>query len=162
MPNPRTTLLVGLMLLVVAAGTALAQGPPEDAASRRDAMRARHAELMAARNASLASFHENRTAAIDAYHASINATRASFLENKTLVIDGCRAARNATSDDNNSAFAKCVSDGLRPLIEKARAEHKAAREAFHDRLVDARRAAIAGFIHARADADARHGRPAEA
>lgn len=153
--------LVCLMLLVVAAGAAVAQGPPADADARRDAMKARRAELMEARNASLDSFREDRTAALAEYRAANNATRASFLENKTLAIDACRAARNATTDDDGSRYATCVSDALKPLIQKARDEHRAAREAFLDRVVEARRAAIAAFAEARRAADARHGRPAE-
>lgn len=154
----RTPLIaVGMttLLLALAAGAALAQpgDAAQDAQARRDRMQALHD----ARNASLASFHENRTAAIAEYRAANEATRASFLENKTAVIDGCRAARNASAEDNNSAFAKCVSDGLKPLIQKARAEHQAHREAFIEKTTAARKAAMESFAQARRDANARYG-----
>jgi len=144
----RTMLAIGIttILLTLAAGAALAESHGGEAAQER---RERAAELREARSASLASFHENRTAAIADFRAEHNETKRSFLENKTLVIDGCSAARNETDDDNNSEYAKCVSDGLRPLIQQARAEHKAQREAFHDRMLAARSAAIAQFQAAR-------------
>lgn len=146
----RTILAIGLTTLMLAgiAGAAFAQAPDGtgDAAQER---RERMQELRAARNESLASFHENRTAAIADYHAANNETKRSFLENKTRVIDECNAARNASSEDNNSVYAKCVSDGLKPLIQKARAEHAEHREAFRERMVAARTAAIEHFQAAR-------------
>lgn len=165
--------LVAALLVAAAAGTALAQpggaGAREAGQEHRSTARgnetddhvngtARAAELREARNASLASFKENRTAAIEAFHAAHNATRASFLENKTKVIEGCRAARDETrAAGNASAESKCVQDGLKPLIGKARAEHKAALEAFHAALREARQAAMAAFRAAVGHADARHG-----
>ncbi|HVM45729.1 MAG TPA: hypothetical protein VM582_07310 [Candidatus Thermoplasmatota archaeon] len=158
--HPILTVLLVAAFLSLATGAALAQAP-SNPGSQRDAAgdrAAAMAEMRAARNASLAAFHENRSAALADYREAINATRASFLENKTVVIDGCRAARNESADDDNSAFAKCVSDGLKPLIEKARAEHQAAREALAERLLAAREEAKAGFAAARADIRARHAR----
>lgn len=178
--------LVAALLVAAAAGTALAQpgGPGGRAAgdehrgegrgnatgnetdergngtARGEAMKARAAELRAARNASLASFHENRTAAIEAFREAHNATKASFLENKTRVIEACHAARNESRAAGNASDAsKCIRDGLKPLAEKARAEHEAAREAFHDALREARQAAMGSFRAAKAHADARHGAP---
>ena len=149
--------LVVLGLLSLAAGAALAQPGGGEQRSERAAA---FAEMREARNESLRSFHENRTAAIDALHAANNATRASFLENKTRVIDECRAARNATADDNNSAFAQCVRDGLKPLIEAARAAHADAREDCREALIAARENAKAAFAAARADARSRHNQTA--
>ena len=177
--------LVAALLVAAAAGTALAQpggaGSREagqehrsaaqgnatgnetddrvNGTARAEAAQARAAELRAARNASLASFHENRTAAIEAFHAAHNATRTSFLENKTKVVEGCRAARNESrAEGNASAASKCVRDGLKPLIEKARAEHKAALDAFHAALREARQHAMESFRSAKAHADARAAR----
>lgn len=142
----RTILALGIttLLLATVAGAALAQAP-DGAGSQAAERRAKADALRAARNDSLAMFHENRTDAIDDYRAANNATKQSFLENKTAVIDACRAARNATADDNNSDYSKCVSDGLRPLIQKARDEHQAHRQAFVDRMMAARQAALAHF-----------------
>lgn len=183
------TLLALVTLVAAAAGTALAGGPGDhsparkrgdDARSQHDddgnhtaanksanhsAAKARHAELKAAREAALERFHENRTAALSAYHAAHNATKASFLENKTRVIEACQAAKNATRSANATrgnesgqpAHAKCVQDGLKPLIEKARAEHQAAKDKLQERLKAARQAAMESFRAHRADADARHG-----
>lgn len=177
--------LVTALLVVAAAGTALAQGGrdgPRDhargdaaqehradaanrtegnASARAQAMQARHAELKAARDAALASFHENRSAALADFHAANNATRASFLENKTQVLESCRAARNASRADNATSGAsgesKCVKDGLKPLIAKARAEHREHRETLQERLAELRADALKGFRAAKADADRRHG-----
>lgn len=154
--NILLTTLLASAFLAVAAGAAFAQAPSEPRGGERAAM---HAEMREARNASIHQFAENRTAALTEYRASINATRASFLENKTLVIDGCRAARNASADDNNSAFAKCVSDGLKPLIESARAAHAEARETLHDKLLAARENARAGFESHRSEIRGRHAPP---
>lgn len=144
----RTILAIGIttILLATIAGAAIAQGPGDAPQERRERMQA----LREARNESLQQFRENRTDAIQDFLAAHNETKRSFLENRTRVIDECDAARNETSDDNNSADAKCVSDGLRPLIEQARAEHKAQREAFHERMIAARQAAIEHFRAARA------------
>lgn len=147
----RTILALGIttILLATIAGAALAQAP--DGAGSQAAERREKADaLRAARNDSLAMFQENRSAAIDEYRAANNETKRSFLENKTAVIDGCNAARNATADDNNSVYAKCVSDGLKPLITKAREDHAAHREAFVDRMMAARQAALAYFRDQRA------------
>lgn len=178
--TPTTMLLVALAILVAAAGTAVANGPPSgtpgadgahdesqahggnetagddaNASERGQAMRERYQALAAARRAALDGFHENRTRILDEYRASLNATRASFLENKTAVLEACRAEHA----DNSSEGAQCVRDGLKPLIEKARADNKAAREKALADLAAARDASIAGFRHAKADADARYGRP---
>lgn len=142
--NALLTALVTAAFLATAAGAALAQGGGPPDASEREA---RLAALHAARNASLASFHENRTAALADYHAANNATKASFLENKTRVLGECEALRNSTEGSNHS---KCVHDGLKPLIEKARAEHAAHRDALKERLLDARENAKASFAAARA------------
>lgn len=142
-----TTLLVAAFL-ALALGAAVAQpGGGRPSGDRAAAM----AELREARNESLRQFHENRTAILAQWQASINATRASFLENKTRIIDECRAARNASAEDNNSAYAKCVSDGLRPLINATRAAHREAREDAREDLLAAREAAKASFL-ARRDA----------
>lgn len=141
----RTILAIGMttILLALTAGAAFAQGPGNgDAAQER---RERAEQLREARNTTLAMFHENRTAAIADYRAAHNETKRSFLENKTLVIEGCNAARNESAPENKSELSGCVSDGLRPLIEKARAEHAEQREAFRARMLEARQAAIAHF-----------------
>lgn len=152
----KTTLAIGIttILLATIAGAALAQGPGGDAADDR---RERVQALREARNESLQQFHENRTAAMEEFRAAHNETKRSFLENKTRVIDECNAARNETAEDNNSEYAKCVSDGLRPLIQQARAEHKAQRDAFHERMIEARQAAIEHFRAARASMRAADG-----
>ena len=148
--NTILTTLLAAAFLSVAVGAALAQpgGGPGGAGSER---RAAMEEMREARNASIAEFKANRSAALAEYHAAINATRASFLENKSRVIEACNAARNATADDNNSDYASCVSDGLRPLIDAARAAHQEAREAAQAKLLAAREAAKAAFL-ARRDA----------
>ncbi|HUR69432.1 MAG TPA: hypothetical protein VM370_09315 [Candidatus Thermoplasmatota archaeon] len=151
--NTILTTFLAAALLTVAVGAALAQPGGDGARSERAAAMA---ELREARNASIAEFKVNRSAALADFHAANNATRASFLENKTLVIDGCRAQRNATEDDNNSDYAKCVSDGLKPLIESARAAHKAAREAAQAKLEAARETAKAAFLARREAIRAQH------
>ena len=133
----------------------------QNGTARAEAAKARHAELRAARHAALTSFHENRTAALAEYHAAHNATRASFLENKTKVIEACRAARNESRAANETSGrdpSKCIQDGLKPLIAKARAEHQDAKEKFQERLLAARQASLDGFRGAKAHADARHAR----
>lgn len=153
MKAPRTTLMIVMAALFVTAavGTALAQ--TEQADARRAAAEERRAELTAARQAALDGFHANRTAALDAYHAAINATRTAFLAAKAEVLADCAEQRNSTG--NSSEMSKCVRDGLQPLIDQARADHKAAREAFVASLLEARRGAIEGFAAAKARADAR-------
>lgn len=147
-------------LMAGSVGTVLAGGPdhghgaaPEDKAAQRDAQKARVAEMREARQAALASFHENRTLAIAEFKAANEATRASFLENKTRVLEECAEARNATSGNET---AKCVRDGLKPLIEEARAAHKEARETFLERMKAARDHSMASFGKAKAAAHARH------
>lgn len=151
----RTTLIAGLMttlLLAAVTGAALAQpGGGSDQTDRQQRMKALHE----ARNASLASFKENRSAAFAEYHTAFNATKASFMENKTRVLAECAAARNATTgnatpggDGNNTGG--CVRDGMRPLIEQARAEHRAQKDALRERLLEARTNAMETFRQARA------------
>lgn len=148
----RTNLfLAGIIIagfLAAGAGMALAQGQTDgpDTTERQ----ARMAALREARNESLRSFHENRSLAVEEYRAAHNATRASFLENKTRIIDACESARNATADDSDSAFAKCVTDGLKPLIGAARAAHEAQKDAVKLKLLAARDSAKAAFVAARA------------
>ena len=113
--------------------------------------------LRQARNESLEMFRAERTAAIEEFRAANNETKRSFLENKTTVIEACNAQRNETADDDNGEYAKCVSDGLRPLIQKARDEHRAHREAFVDRMLEARQDALQHFADARAAARANPG-----
>lgn len=138
-------ILIVLGFVLVAAGAALAQ-PNQTAREERMAnAKARHDALAAARNASLASFHENRTAAIEAFHAANNATKASFIENKTRVQAECRALANTTGNETGG----CVRDGLKPLIEKARAEHQAAKDAFRAAMLAARTNAMEQFRAAR-------------
>lgn len=143
--------LIATGLVLGAAGPALADDASgnETASHRPDRaeMKAKHDALKAARNASLASFKENRTAALAEYHAAHNATKASFLENKTRVLAECQALKNTTDDKN--ATQHCVRDGLKPLIEKARAEHRAAKDAFHAKMQAARAAAMEQFRAAR-------------
>jgi hypothetical protein len=131
------------------------------AQERRDAAQERRAELQAARAAALEAFHENRTAAIEEFRAAHNATKASFLENKTRVLAECAALRNATtSDDENATGAsdhsKCVRDGLKPLIEQARAEHKEQRETFQERMREARQGALGQWMKESRAVNERH------
>lgn len=161
----RSTLALTVMTILVVgslAGPAIAQPGGQGGAhgqggdmGNATAREARLAELHAARNASLASFHENRTAALEAYHAAHNATKASFMENKTRVQDECRALRNSTEGGNQSE-GQCVRDGLKPLIAKARAEHKEQHDALIEALRAARTNAIAQFAAARGQINARH------
>ncbi|HWH08429.1 MAG TPA: hypothetical protein VNX21_04455 [Candidatus Thermoplasmatota archaeon] len=165
-----TTLLVlGLALGAFATAPAQAGGPDhapdahppgeearENRTANASALRERHAALVQARHAALDAFHENRTRILAEHNATLHAIKASFLENKTKVLEDCRAARNQTS---GNATAKCVSDGLKPLIEKARADIAAAREAAQEALREARAAAVAKFHAEKAHVNARHGRP---
>lgn len=104
----------------------------QNATARHEAAMARHDELMAARQAVLESFKENRSAVLAEYRASLNATRTAFIEAKADVLEACNLTRAAFTNNSNSTdapdHAKCVSDGLKPLIEEARAANKAARE----------------------------------
>jgi hypothetical protein len=156
--------LLAVLLVTAAAGTAIAKGAGRDGAGEaqerrsaahgnatddHEAEKAHRAESKDARNASLASFRENRTAALAAFHAAHAATRASFLENKTKVLEACRAARNASASGNDergpSEEAKCVKDGLKPLIRKAHAEHQAAVKALLEALHGARKGSLDTF-----------------
>ena len=159
----RTKLLFATILTMafvgIAAGAAFAQGGggPDQTAREQ-----RISALREARNASIESFKENRTAALADYHAAFNATKASFLENKTRVLAECAALRNETSgnatpggEGNNTGG--CVKDGLKPLIEKAHHEHKAQKDTLKERLMSAREAAKASFAAARAKYGPRSG-----
>lgn len=203
MTTPKTSLIGGLAALLVLATVvpvALGQSPgnstgkgkadPGPHAMNETERQERHAELQAAREAALASFHENRSKAFDAYHAALNATRASFQENKTRVIEACRAEHpegiadkdnltrqndanetrhNETNDtsprnetrgtdnDGRSAFGHCVRDGLKPLIEKARAQIRDAHEELRAALEAARDHAKASFASHRHEINAKHG-----
>lgn len=160
----RTTLvmLIATGMLVGIAAPALAQAPDgagdrPSADERRANATARYQALVAARHAALDSFHENRTRIHDEYNASLHAIKASFLEDKAAAVEACQALRNSTDDKN--ATKNCVRDAVKPLIEKARADIKAAREKAHADLQAAREASMGSFRTARADADARYGRP---
>lgn len=136
--------------LVLAASIAAAT-PGEDAKARRDA-------LNAAKREALDRFHDNRTAAIENHTLAINKTRASFIENKTRVIESCKANRTIAYGQANPD-PKCIQDGLRPLAAKARAEHKAARDAFHARMDAAKENARDWFDAQRAMILAKYPRP---
>jgi hypothetical protein len=112
----------------------------------------RHEELEHARHDAISSFQENRTAALKEYRATLESIRDSFMENKTKVIDACQAARAA----NNTTDDHCVRDGLKPLIEKAHADIKAAQERLRATLESLRDAALAKFGHDRDDVNVRH------
>lgn len=155
--------LLGLCLVLASAVPVLAQGqadgtPPADghSAANATAMQERHAALVAARQAALDGFHENRTRILQEYNATLHAIRASFLENKTKVLDDCAAKRNETS---GNATAQCVKDGLKPLIEQARAGMKDARVKALGELTALRQAALSSFASAKAHADATYGKP---
>jgi hypothetical protein len=169
----KLSLVAGLAILIASAAPTLAQAPdgtpgpdshpgggPNQTAANHTAnateARERHATLVAARQAALDSFHENRTRILREYNASLHAIRASFLENKTRVLDDCAAKRNETQ---GNATSKCVQDGLKPLIEKARTDLQAAREATLKALTDLRASALGGFQSAKAAADAKYGKP---
>jgi hypothetical protein len=169
----KLSLVAGLAILIASAAPTLAQAPdgtpgpdshpgggPNQTAANHTAnateARERHATLVAARQAALDSFHENRTRILREYNASLHAIRASFLENKTKALDDCAAKRNETQGNET---AKCVKDGLKPLIEKARADMKAAREAAQQALVDLRASVLSTFQSEKAKADARYGKP---
>lgn len=148
-------ILLTLIVVGVAAVPAFAQG--DGGAPDQTAREERMSKLREARNESIRSFHENRSAAFADYHAAFNATKASFMENKTRVQAECAALRNQTAgganetDDNATANSGgCVREGLKPLIQQARAEHKAQKDALRERLMDAREAAKASFQAARA------------
>jgi hypothetical protein len=199
MTSPKTLMfgLVAVMLLATAV-PALADGPGSSGthgggASATHPMneterQQRHDELQGARDAAIDSFKENRTKALDAFHASLDATRDSFLENKTKVIDACRASHpeGGGSDDNetradhanktrdnetnethqpktnetgSSDSGQCVRDGLKPLIESAHAEIRAAQQDFRDAMRDARESALAQFATHRHEVNAKHGQP---
>lgn len=140
--------VIALGLVLGAASTALAQGQGA-AEERQQAAKERRENLTSAREAVLDAFKANRTAILDAYHASLNATRASFLENKSAVLARCGETRANES-------AKCVSDGLRPLVEKARAENKAARELALEKLREARAQGMAAWAKSLREANERY------
>ncbi len=160
------TILLLVGFLAVAMGTALAQNDSSSreaqAQERREAAKARYEALVAARHAAIDSFRENRSAIIDTYRADLNVTRDTFLADKAGVIEGCRAEHadmsNATSEERD-AYAKCVRDGVKPLIEKARADNAASREKARASLLELRTEKIGEFRQARDNADARYGRP---
>ena len=160
--NPLVAALAAAAILVGTAGAALAQGPPSDGAGseRQQAAQERRAALEAARASVLDAFRENRTLVVEEYRASLAAIRASYLENKTLVLEGCNATRaaftNNSGGDGAPEHAKCVSDGLKPLIEKARGEMRAAREHAQERLLELRQHGLSEWAKARQGADARY------
>lgn len=95
-----------------------------------------------------------------------NATAANDTasSNETAASNTTAAERNATRDQRreaNADHAKCVKDGLKPLIEEARAGHKQAREDFQAAMREARGHAMKHFMNERAKAHARHGAPQE-
>lgn len=171
MRTPRTTLALAAIALVCAlAAPAVAQGPPQEtgggaapeertnATARQEAMQARVAEMRAAREAILAGFHANRSAILSEYHASLNATRESFLAAKADVLAACNETRSQSNEsgaEERAAHAKCVSDGLRPLIAEARAKNAEARELAHQKLADERAKGMSAWGKARAEAEAR-------
>lgn len=146
-------------LLLAAFGTAVASGGDAHA---------RHQELVAARQAALDSYHENRTRILDNYSAAMHAIKDSFLENKTKLLADCHAARNATTgyaygydddDHEGSAESQCVHDGMRNLTSQARAGIAQVRENAHAELIAARAAALGQFANAKAAANAKYGKP---
>ena len=160
MRHPTLAIVVGLALLA-GATTALAQAGQGAAEERQQAARERRENLTAAREAVLDAFKANRSAILAEYHESLNATRASFLENKSLVLERCnqtRAAFTNNSASNGTApdHAKCVQDGLQPLIEKARAEHKAAREEAQEKLREERQKGLSAWARALREANERY------
>ena len=144
-------LSIGL-LVGVAAGAALAQDEDEGAPDQT-ARQERIEKLREARNESLRMFREDRADAIADYRAAFNATKASFLENKTRVLDECGASaddnESESGDEANQTATHCVRDGLKPLIQKARTEHKAQKDELLARLLQAREDAKAHFLAAR-------------
>lgn len=158
----RTLAIVLVLGLVLgAATTALAQAGQGAAAERQQAARERRENLTAAREAILDAFRANRTAVLDAYHASLNATRASFLENKSLVLERCNQTRqqfanNSASNGTAPDHASCVQDGLQPLIEKARAENKAARELAQEKLREERQKGLSAWAKTLREANERY------
>lgn len=93
------------------------------------------------------------------YHDSLNATRASFLAAKADVLATCdetrAASTNSSESDGAPEHAKCVSDGLKPLLEKARAEMSAARETAHAKLLGERAHGMSAWAKARQHAHER-------
>ncbi|HET6405823.1 MAG TPA: hypothetical protein VFH78_14360 [Candidatus Thermoplasmatota archaeon] len=159
MRTSRTLLaLAAIGLLVAAAAPAIAQAPPpqtpgggggaagQDAAAkgaeRQQAAQERVAALQAARQAILDGFKANRSAILSEYLATLNATRERFLAEKANVLAACNETRaqstNASETQEAPDHATCVSDGLRPLIEEARAANAAARELALSKLQEER------------------------
>lgn len=150
-------IVVSLGLVLGAASTALAQAGRDAGAERQQAAKERRENLTAAREAILDAFRANRTAILDAYHASLNATRASFPENKTLVLLRCDEARAPAngSAPNGTDRRQCVRDGLKPLIEKARGENRAARELALEKLREERHKGMTAWAKALREANER-------
>ena len=154
--------LVAAAIVLGTAGAALAQGPLSEspANERPQAAQERRVALEAARAAVLDAFRENRSLVLEEYRASLAATRASYLENKTLVLQACDETRaafaNNSGGDGAPEHAKCVQDGLKPLIEKARAEMQSAREHAKERLAELRQHGLSEWAKSRQQADARY------
>lgn len=168
MRTPTTLLTLSILGLVFgAAAGAFAQAPEDPGADRRAsaeekraAAQERRAELLSAREAVLAAFKANRSAILAEYQESLNATRASFLAAKAEVLAACNETRAASTNSSETRgapeHAKCVSDGLKPLIEKARAEMSAAREEAHAKLVAERAHGMSAWAKARERANERY------
>ncbi|HWG92080.1 MAG TPA: hypothetical protein VNZ52_14620 [Candidatus Thermoplasmatota archaeon] len=158
-------------LLVGAAAGVMAAGPESrsDRAERAQTLRggdhgghhnetnasdneSARSDLRSARAAAMESFHENRTAALREYNQTLHAIKEAFLAAKKQVIEACQAQRNATNTSGNDSVRQCVKDGLKPLIEEARADMKEAKELCQQKLLSYRTKAIAGFREAKARA----------
>ncbi|HEV8361597.1 MAG TPA: hypothetical protein VGR28_14205 [Candidatus Thermoplasmatota archaeon] len=156
----RKLLALTILGAMVAAPLVAMAAPGDHPSGRAADAQARHEALTSARQAAMSSFHENRSAIIEAYKADLMAIKDSFLENKSRVLTECRGVHNETFEhtnksdldrENKTAWAKCVHDGLAPLRDDARAD---ARDAFHDALRalhDAAVAAIQEFRHHRSE-----------
>lgn len=154
-------LVVALGLVLGAATTALAQAGQGSAAERQQAAKERRENLTAAREAILDAFRANRSAILEDYRESLNATRQSFLENKSLVLERCdqtrqQSANNSGSNGTAPDHAKCVQDGLQPLIEKARAENRAAREEAQEKLREERQKGLSAWARTLREANERY------
>lgn len=170
-------LIMGLATTAVAQGQQPTTGPGADhpndqagqanATARQAAARERHQELQSARQTILDGFKANRSVILEEYRASLNATRADFLVKKDAVLTKCAEARgdftNNTGATESPEHAKCVSDGLRPLAEQARADNRAARELAQGKLVQERAMGMSawakGLREANAHYQARTGEP---
>lgn len=184
------TTMLALGLVVGLATAALAQGQGQqpttgpgantdnqsnqtaqtNATLRQEAAQERYQALQAARGSILTGFNENRTKILEEYRASLNATRTQFLADKAEVIEACNATRaeftNNTGSTESPEHAKCVADGLAPLIEEARAANKAARELATSKLQTERAAGLSAWAKTLREANdryqARTGQPAGA